>query len=183
VITDFTPKSAGRNAVVSIIGRNFAGATSVSFGGTAVQFTVSGDTLIRATLQIGSTGAVSVTTPGGTATAAGFTFTQGIFAADPKNGATLTGVRRAEALEYGTLRVYPNPASDILVIESAVKCAAAPLRITFRNAVGVVVMTLDAQSADGILRKEVNVSGLAAGAYSVEMLCGAERVVGRFVRF
>ncbi len=183
VITDFTPKSAGRNAVVSIIGRNFAGATSVSFGGTAVQFTVSGDTLIRATLQIGSTGAVSVTTPGGTATLAGFTFTQGFIAADPKGGATLTGVRSAEALESGTLRVFPNPASDILVIELMLKCTASPLRITFRNAVGVAVMTLEARSTDGILRKEVNVSGLAAGAYSVEMLCGAERVVGRFVRF
>ncbi len=81
------------------------------------------------------------------------------------------------------LAIYPSPTTDVVIIEAIPQCTVNPLRITFRNAVGVVVMTLDAQSADGILRKEVNVSGLAAGAYSVEMLCGAERVVGRFVRF
>ena len=183
VITDFTPKSAGRGAMVSITGRNFGGATSVSFGGTAVQFAVSGDTLIRATLQIGSTGAISVTTPGGTATAAGFTFTSSLFAGAPKeHGATLTDVRVQMAAQ-GSMRVYPNPTSDLLMIEAAPECVSMPLRITLRNALGVVVMTLEAQSTDGLFRKELNVAHLAPGAYSVETLCGGERLVARFVRF
>lgn len=182
VITDFTPKSAGRGATVNITGRNFAGLTSVSFGGTAVQFTVSGDTLIRATLQIGSTGAVSVTTPGGTATMAGFTFTQSIIALTPKNAETLTDVR-LETSAQSALRVYPNPANDLLTIEATLPCAAQPVRLILRNALGAAVLTLEAQSAEGLLRKELNVAQLASGAYSVELSCGAERLVGRFVRF
>lgn len=183
VITDFTPKSAGRGATVSITGRNFDGVTSVSFGGTAVQFTVSGDTLIRATLQIGSTGAISVTTPGGTATAAGFTFTSSLFAAAPKeNGATLTDVR-VQVAAQSSMRVYPNPASDLLVIEAVPECTSTPLRLTLRNALGAVVMTLEAQGTDGLFRKEVNVAHLAPGTYSMEMVCGGERLVARFMRF
>jgi hypothetical protein len=182
IITDFTPKSAGRGATVNIAGRNFAGATSVSFGGTAVQFTVSGDTLIRATLQIGSTGAVSVTTPGGTATMAGFTFTTSIIALAPKNAETLTDVRLETSVQ-SALRVYPNPANDLLTIEATLPCAAQPVRLILRNALGAAVLTLEAQSADGLFRKEVNVAHLAPGAYSVETLCGGERLVARFVRF
>lgn len=187
VITDFTPKSAGRGATVNITGRNFAGLTSVSFGGTAVQFTVSGDTppsdtLIRATLQIGSTGAVSVTTPGGTATMAGFTFATSIIALSPKNSETLTDVR-LEASAQSTLRVYPNPANDLLTIEATLPCAAQPVRLILRNALGAAVLTLEAQSAEGLLRKELNVAQLSSGAYSVELSCGVERLVGRFVRF
>ncbi|MCU0427817.1 MAG: IPT/TIG domain-containing protein [Candidatus Kapabacteria bacterium] len=190
IITDFTPKSAGRGAVISIVGRNLAGATSVSFGGTAVQFTVSGDTLIRATVQIGSTGAVSVTTPGGTATAQGFTFLSGVFAAtnpaaaNPKDGAVLTSVAAQSSMQAG-LRVYPNPAQEMLTIEAASECASVqPLRFVVRNSIGAVVMTFDAQNPNSAFRKEINVGALPAGAYSVEMLCGAgERFVARFVRF
>jgi sugar lactone lactonase YvrE len=185
VIADFTPKSAGRAGVVSIMGRNFAGATSVSFGGTAVQFTVSGDTLIRATLQIGSTGTVSVTTPGGTATMAGFTFTPSTFAVDDKGARTITGVQElASGVLQSTLRLYPNPVNDLLTIEATLPCAVQTVRLTLRNALGAVVMTLETQSVGGVLLKEVSVAKLASGAYSVELSCGAgERLVGRFVRF
>lgn len=183
VITDFTPKSAGRGATVSITGRNLAGATSVSFGGTAVQFAIVGDTLIRATVQIGSTGAISVTTPGGTATAQGFTFLSGFAAFDPKGSSALTDTRLQATTAQGFVRVYPNPVSDMLTIEAAPECAVQPLRLTFLNTLGVVVMTLDAQSTGEVFRKEVSVAHLAAGAYSVEMVCGGQRLVARFVRF
>jgi len=155
-----------------------------------VQFTVSGDTLIRATVQIGSTGAVSVTTPGGTATAQGFTFLSGVFAAtnpaaaNPKDGAVLTSVAAQSSMQAG-LRVYPNPAQEMLTIEAASECASVqPLRFVVRNSIGAVMMTLDAQQSGSTFRKEINVGALPAGAYSVEMLCGAgERFVARFVRF
>ncbi|MBD1207476.1 MAG: IPT/TIG domain-containing protein [Ignavibacteria bacterium] len=81
------------------------------------------------------------------------------------------------------LALYPNPTSDFITVEAAPKCASKPLRITLRNALGVVVMTLEAQSTDGLFRKELNVAHLAPGAYSVETLCGGERLVARFVRF
>lgn len=75
VITSFTPLSAGPGATVTITGTNLNGATSVSFGGTpAVSFNVVSATSITALVGSGTSGVVSVTTPGGTATLVGFTF-------------------------------------------------------------------------------------------------------------
>ncbi len=75
VITSFFPTNAAIGDTVTIIGVNFTGATAVSFGGTsAASFTVVSDTLILAIVGNGSTGIVSVTTPNGTATAAGFVY-------------------------------------------------------------------------------------------------------------
>jgi hypothetical protein len=75
-ITSFTPSTAGTGTFISITGTNFTGATSVKFGGTeAVSFIVDNATTISAMVANGTTGNVSVITPGGTATSAGsFTF-------------------------------------------------------------------------------------------------------------
>jgi hypothetical protein len=75
-ITSFTPTSAATGATVTITGTNFTGATTVSFGGSAAtSYTVVDATTITAVVASGTTGSVSVTTPGGTATLGGFTFT------------------------------------------------------------------------------------------------------------
>lgn len=74
-ITSFTPTSAAAGATVTITGTNFTGATAVSFGSTAAaSFSVVSASSITAVLAAGATGSVSVTTPSGTATKAGFTF-------------------------------------------------------------------------------------------------------------
>jgi hypothetical protein len=76
-ITSFSPTSAGAGASVVITGANFSGVTGVSFGGTAAQsYTVNSSTKITAIVSSGSSGTVSVTTSGGTATKTGFTFVQ-----------------------------------------------------------------------------------------------------------
>lgn len=75
-ITSFNPTSGGNGTVVTITGTNFTGATAVSFGGTpAATFTVNSPTTITATVGIGSTGNVVITTPNGIATAGGFVYT------------------------------------------------------------------------------------------------------------
>ncbi|PTR01539.1 putative Ig domain-containing protein [Mucilaginibacter yixingensis] len=75
-ITSFTPTSAGIGAKVTITGTNFTGTTTVSFGGmAATDFTVQSSTSILATVATGTTGNIAVTTPSGTATLAGFSFT------------------------------------------------------------------------------------------------------------
>ncbi len=76
-ISGFSPTSGMTGALVSIIGTNFTGATSVRFGGLSANlFDVNTDgTLIAVTVPaLASSGTISVTTPGGTATSAnGFT--------------------------------------------------------------------------------------------------------------
>jgi predicted aspartyl protease len=75
LISLFLPISAGAGSIVSIVGANFTGATSVKFGNVeARSFTVTNSSQISATVDTGATGVVSVTTPLGTATLSGFTF-------------------------------------------------------------------------------------------------------------
>ncbi len=74
-IGGFTPTSTGTGVSVVITGTYLAGATAVSFGGTAASsFAVNTATQVTAAVAAGSTGSVSVTTPGGTATLAGFNY-------------------------------------------------------------------------------------------------------------
>jgi prepilin-type N-terminal cleavage/methylation domain-containing protein len=78
-ITSFAPPSGPVGTSVTVIGTAFGGATIVSFNGTAATtYNVdSSGTHITATVPTGATsGAISVTTPGGTATStASFTVT------------------------------------------------------------------------------------------------------------
>ena len=65
--------SVGSGASVSIIGKNFTGATKVTFGATSATFTVNSDTSITADAPSGPSGQtvhVRVTTQGGTSGAA-----------------------------------------------------------------------------------------------------------------
>src|SRR2546425_434290 len=68
-ITSFTPSSGPVGTSVTIGGTSFTGATAVRFNGVSTSFTVISDTAIQATVPAGATtGPLSVTTPGGTAT-------------------------------------------------------------------------------------------------------------------
>jgi hypothetical protein len=97
-ISSFTPTLGITGTSVVIIGTNLTGATAVKIGGTAASsFTVNSASQITAVVGSGSTGTISVTTPGGTATSTG-SFTYYAAPADlPKDGtinqyAALTGV-------------------------------------------------------------------------------------------
>jgi hypothetical protein len=75
LISSLSPTSGPLGTSVTLTGTNLTGATGVSFGGTAATtFTVVNGTTITATVPTGAaSGAVSVTTPGGTATGPTFT--------------------------------------------------------------------------------------------------------------
>ena len=75
-IVSFSPAIAVTGTTVTINGANFTGATAVSFGGVpATSYTVVSPTVITAVVGAGASGNVSVTTPKGTTTLAGFTYT------------------------------------------------------------------------------------------------------------
>src|SRR2546422_11415619 len=68
-ITSFAPTSGPVGTPVTITGTNFTGASAVRFNGTSANFTATSSTSISATVPSGATtGPLSVTTPGGTAT-------------------------------------------------------------------------------------------------------------------
>lgn len=74
-ISGFEPRSGSQGSEILIFGFGFTGVTQVTFGGIpATSVTFLSDTQIRAIVGNGSTGAVSVTAPGGTTSLAGFTF-------------------------------------------------------------------------------------------------------------
>ena len=74
-VTSFTPAAADSGTVVVIRGNKFTGATAVSFGGVpASSFVINSDTVILATVGTGASGDVTVFTPDGNASKAGFTF-------------------------------------------------------------------------------------------------------------
>src|SRR5205807_855684 len=87
-ITNFTPTSGPVGVSVTITGTTFIGATAVRFNGSAAGFTVTSATAIQATVPAAATtGLLSVTTPGGTATSAtNFTVAPKITSFTPTNG-------------------------------------------------------------------------------------------------
>jgi serine protease len=71
VITGFTPASGSAGTSVTISGYNFARASMVRFNGASASFSILSATSISATVPVGATsGPISVTNPGGTATSA-----------------------------------------------------------------------------------------------------------------
>lgn len=74
LITSFTPTTGISGSIITITGDNFTGVTDVQFGGVTAQFNVVNATTIMALLTTGATGDVTVTGPGGTVAAPGFTF-------------------------------------------------------------------------------------------------------------
>lgn len=74
-ITDFTPTLQKNGGIVTITGTNFIGVTSVKFGGVAASYYAVSPTSITAYVGPGASGAVTVSTVGGTATKTGFIYT------------------------------------------------------------------------------------------------------------
>lgn len=73
VITSFIPVHAGIGETVTVKGSNFTGATEVDFGGVpATSFTVNSSSEISAVVGAGKSGSVTVITPLGKASLAGF---------------------------------------------------------------------------------------------------------------
>lgn len=127
-ISSFTPTLGGNGSTVIITGNNFAGTNAVSFGGTAAaSFSVDSSTSITALVSTGASGSVSVTTPQGNASLAGFTFSNvpTITSFNPERGGTGTTVVIRGTNFIGAISVsFGGSAASSFVIDSANKITA-----------------------------------------------------------
>lgn len=152
VITSFTPTNGTTSTVITINGTNFTGATAVSFGGVAAtSFIVVNSTTITAVVGAGASGLVSVTTPGGTASLAGFTYN------------IITAVGGVNANNSPELTVSPNPGHDIIFIRypSSVKNSNLKLIAIDGKAVRAITVARNSTQSSLIIR------GLATGIYKL----------------
>ncbi|MBL7992295.1 MAG: IPT/TIG domain-containing protein, partial [Candidatus Kapabacteria bacterium] len=194
VITSFTPTtmpSGSTTTTMTINGRNFTGATAVSVGGVAVPFTVVSATRITARLTGAFGGAVSVTTPGGTATMAGFVLTS-LFDMKSDNLTSANGngsnsnaeelnvVTGVSNLDAPPLTAFPNPASESVTLTGSGFAEGRLVSLTLVNALGQTVMTLTQQPIGGILQANVDVRHVPSGAYTAVL---SDSVLQRAVRF
>jgi type IX secretion system substrate protein/HYDIN/CFA65/VesB family protein len=106
IITKFSPTTGESGTDVTITGKNFTGADTVSFGGgLASSFTVSSDSVILATVGTGGSGSVAVKTVNGTATLAGFTF---IFSLPAENFTISTTSATCSGVADGTINIIAH---------------------------------------------------------------------------
>jgi IPT/TIG domain/Secretion system C-terminal sorting domain len=152
VISSFTPTNAVTGGTVTITGTNFTNASAVSFAGTpASSFIVVSSTTITAVVGSGASGSVNVTTPGGTATLAGFTYTIVTSTGGPSGG------------NSKDLVIYPNPAHDILVVRHP--AAAKEAEMKWIDITGRTVKRLPV--ARSTTETTVNIAELARGIYKL----------------
>jgi hypothetical protein len=148
LISAISPSTAGQGEVVTITGSNFNNATAVSFGGTAaVSFTVVSPNTITAIVGAGNSGDVTVTTPGGTATFAGFTY-------------------RHEVMELPEdMTLYPNPTINrhMFWVKHPVSASVTYLQVIDIN--GKLLKTIWIPA--GTYLTPVYISDLKAGCYEV----------------
>jgi len=129
-ITSFAPTSGVVGASVTITGTNLAGATTVSFNGTAATFTVNSATQITAAVPSGATtGKISLTAPGGTVTSSGnFTVSAAaptISSFTPTSGATGTSVAITGTNLAGASALSFNGTPATFTVQSATQIATS----------------------------------------------------------
>ena len=125
-VNSFSPASGAPGTSVTITGATFTGATAVKFNGFAATFMVNSSTQITAAVPANATtGPISVTTPGGTATSAtSFTVAPRITSFTPASGAPGTSVAINGANLTGATAVKFNGTSAVFTVNSPVKITA-----------------------------------------------------------
>ena len=164
-ITLFTPTSGNTGTSITITGANFTGTTAISFGGVLAQsFVVNSPTSITAIVGAGASGNVSVITPGGTATATGFTYN------------AVTGIGGPGSINSNELIVNPNPAKDFLIIKHPATNKNAEL--SFYDMLGRKVKTI--LPARNSRQTDVILNYMTPGIYTIVWSDGT-RVLSRII--
>jgi hypothetical protein len=141
IIQAFNPAKGQTGTVVTIKGKNFKTATSVTFGGTAAKsFVIENDNTISAIVDAGSSGEVQVITVGGTTSLPGFIY----FPPVEKD-----------------ITVFPNPVHDILYVQHPLSQQPSVLELI--NARGHIVKSTIVSANTSF--SEMDIRGIAPGIY------------------
>lgn len=150
-LNSFSPSHGPSGTSVTIKGSNLSNVTEVSFGGMpAASFTIVDSTTITAVVGVGSSGDVSVTTPGGVVSLSGFTY----------DIVTAVGNINGNSNE---LKIFPNPANDYIVAEHPSTNRSASLRLV--DMFGRVMTTISIVRNSN--KTQLNTTRLAAGVYKI----------------
>jgi hypothetical protein len=79
-----------------------------------------------------------------------------------------TGV--IQLTDNGSIKVFPNPANDYIVVQGEVSIAAN-LNVSVLNMFGQIVIQ-DAIQANGVFSKQINIEGIPTGVYFVRISSG-----------
>ncbi|AEW03026.1 cell surface receptor IPT/TIG domain protein [Niastella koreensis GR20-10] len=159
----FNPTHAKRGDTVYIFGHYFLHAIAVNFGGIpANRFTVLSDTLIRAVVDTGATGAVSVISSIGLSAKNGF-----IYIPDsthtPDSLARVVVYNSNAAINSKLFALYPNPASGYVIWQQPATDHITQLQLIDIN--GRIVKTLSLGKS--MVQTTIPVSGLPTGMYKL----------------
>jgi hypothetical protein len=147
IIDSFSPNAGKVGAAVTLTGVRFTGTTSVKFNGVSAVFSVDTDNQITATVPAdGTTGKISVTTPGGTAqTSKDFKVKPAVTSFTPGSGPVGTSVTITGTGLLGTTDVEFNGVVavfnvvDSSTITTTVPAGATSGKISVTNAGGTVM--------------------------------------------
>jgi hypothetical protein len=150
VINWYSPTVGQAGTVVKINGVNFTGATAVAFGGVAAaSFTVDSTQGITATLASGASGAVTVTTPNGVASLAGFSFGVPTITAVAPVSAVVGATVTISGSNFGT-----NPSNNIVyfgpVRGVVLSASAAQLKVQVPAGAGYGPLSVTVDGLTGV---------------------------------
>ncbi len=170
-ITGFTPTSGAVGASVTITGTALSGATAVSFNGAAATVTSNTDTQIVTTVPAGATtGAIKVTTAGGTATSSSVfsvtttTAAPTITSFTPTNGPVGTSVTITGTNLSGATAVTFGGVSASITSDTATQIVAA---VPTGAATGTISVTTPGGTATSAGSFTVTTSGGGTGTTHV----------------
>jgi hypothetical protein len=145
-IGSFSPASGAPNAIVTIDGTNFTGASAVRLNGTTMKYTVVSSTRLTATVpSSATTGPIAITTPGGTATSGGsFLVAPRISSFSPTSGTIGTNVTVTGANFTGASAVTLGGAAAAFTVTAATKIT---LTVPAGAVTGRIVVTTPVGSA------------------------------------
>ncbi len=148
VVASLSPATGPAGTAVTLTGTNFTGATSLTLNGVVINnFTVVNATTITFTIPTGSTtGAIVVTTTGGSSSGNTFTVT------------VATASARANQTEFS---VWPNPVAGKGTLHVALTASTAKASATLRNVLGQTVATRTFSGST----TEISTANLATGTY------------------